>query len=190
MIIIDVIRLLDKLKKFNSMFPADIATPTQTMFSDYEASALTRCCHWFCHDCWRRHLTTIVRSSAAQTLQCPGHNCDVIVDDVTLMTLLPGNILSNFRIRLLRNTVKRSDNFHHCPHCSKTVEVSNRKFAKLLRKAVPLSCDCGARWCSRCKEEPHWPAACSEAEAYREELTKHSKIVYIFIILSRSFVPV
>jgi len=146
------------------------------LFSDYQATSLVHCGHWFCHDCWRRHLSTLTRSTATQPLQCPGHDCTVIVDDVTLMTMLPGKVLTQFQNRLFKNTIKRSENFHHCPQCNKTMEISNEKSAKMLKKAAPLSCQCGARWCSKCQEEPHWPAACSEAEAYRKEVAEHSEL--------------
>lgn len=131
---------------------------------------MLQCKHWFCHDCWRRHLTTATRGAATQPLECPGYGCCAVVDDATLMAFLPGDLISRYRTRHLKNTIKRSENFHICPQCANTVEVTNKQNPKSLKRAIPLSCSCGMRWCSHCKEEPHWPVSCSVAEVYRKEV--------------------
>ena len=91
------------------------------------------------------------------------------------MNLLSGDVLTLYQNRLLKRDVQRSKNFHQCPQCNKIVEATNTKHPKLLSKAVPLSCACGARWCSGCWEEPHWPASCADAAAYWKEVKELSK---------------
>ena len=144
-------------------------------FAGFRATALIQCKHWFCHDCWRKHLTTGTRGAAPHSLKCPGYECEAVIDNVTLMAFLPGSDVWKYQNRKLKNAIKRSENFHHCPQCSATVEVKNRIIPSALKHAVPLSCICGMRWCSHCKEEPHWPTSCSAAELYRKEMTSRSK---------------
>ena len=131
---------------------------------------MVKCSHWFCHDCWRQHLIISARGVTTQEIKCPGYDCDVMIDVVTMMSLLPGYIISQHQARLNIIAINRSNEFHICPKCGTTNKVTNSVSAKFLKKPTPLSCTCGTWWCSHCKEEPHWPASCSEAEFYRQEV--------------------
>lgn len=48
------------------------------------------CGHKFCTHCWGEYLTTkIMEEGLGQSISCAAHGCDIIVDDVTVMKLVP-----------------------------------------------------------------------------------------------------
>lgn len=47
------------------------------------------CGHRFCTSCWCEYLTTkILEEGLGQSIACAAHDCDILVDDVTVMTLV------------------------------------------------------------------------------------------------------
>lgn len=47
------------------------------------------CNHKFCKGCWRDYLTTkIMEDGLGQSITCAAHDCDIIVDDVTVTKLI------------------------------------------------------------------------------------------------------
>ena len=64
----------------------------QICLAVYPAAAMSglECGHRFCHNCWGEYLTTKVMSEGiGQTITCAAHLCDVLIDDVTVMRLIP-----------------------------------------------------------------------------------------------------
>ncbi len=49
-----------------------------------------KCGHKFCTACWGEYLTTkIMEEGLGQSIACAAHGCDILVDDVTVMNLVP-----------------------------------------------------------------------------------------------------
>lgn len=47
------------------------------------------CGHRFCTSCWTEYLTTkITEEGLGQSIACAAHDCDILVDDVTVMRLV------------------------------------------------------------------------------------------------------
>lgn len=54
------------------------------------------CGHFYCKSCWTEYLSTkIMDEGASQSIECPGSNCDILVDDQTVM-----NLVKDSRIKL------------------------------------------------------------------------------------------
>lgn len=48
------------------------------------------CGHRFCNSCWTEYLTIKIMSEGiGQTISCAAHNCDILIDDSTIMKLVP-----------------------------------------------------------------------------------------------------
>lgn len=48
------------------------------------------CGHRFCNPCWTEYLTMKIMSEGiGQTISCAAHNCDILIDDTTVMKLVP-----------------------------------------------------------------------------------------------------
>uniref|UniRef100_A0A8K9X5X6 RBR-type E3 ubiquitin transferase n=1 Tax=Oncorhynchus mykiss TaxID=8022 RepID=A0A8K9X5X6_ONCMY len=65
--------------------------PCQICYLNYPNSYFTglECGHKFCLQCWGDYLTTkIIEEGMGQTISCPAHSCDILVDDNTVMRLI------------------------------------------------------------------------------------------------------
>uniref|UniRef100_A0A8C5ASN4 RBR-type E3 ubiquitin transferase n=1 Tax=Gadus morhua TaxID=8049 RepID=A0A8C5ASN4_GADMO len=65
--------------------------PCQICYLNYPNSYFTglECGHKFCMQCWGDYLTTkIIEEGMGQTISCPAHSCDILVDDNTVMRLI------------------------------------------------------------------------------------------------------
>jgi len=64
----------------------------QICLSTFVSSMMTglECGHRFCHGCWAEYLTTKVMSEGiGQTISCAAHNCETLIDDATVVKLVP-----------------------------------------------------------------------------------------------------
>ena len=130
-------------------------------------TSLRGCGHKFCDDCWRAHLKTQIQLGRTD-LRCPGPDCTVAVDDVTLMSLVPS--------WYGRHLTKRLDTFLEidpkwkwCPadQCNLVVKATIPQSPSSVSdecedgpQPVPVACVCGSMWCFKCQEDAHWPATC------------------------------
>lgn len=47
------------------------------------------CAHRFCTACWSKYLTfKIMEEGVSDTISCAAHQCDILVDDATVMRLV------------------------------------------------------------------------------------------------------
>jgi ariadne-1 len=48
-----------------------------------------QCGHRFCTKCWAEYLTTkITQEGMGESISCAAHNCEILVDDATVMRLI------------------------------------------------------------------------------------------------------
>ncbi|XP_019624458.1 PREDICTED: uncharacterized protein LOC109470113 isoform X1 [Branchiostoma belcheri] len=132
------------------------------------AFALQGCLHWFCRECWENHVATKVRQGSTD-ITCPECECSEVVDDTTLMLLLPGRLYHQYQ-RRVRNVAVDSDNSLHWCRDSKCGRVVSVTFTGEVADPVPVRCECGSMWCTSCGAEPHWPATCQQAQEHLQEI--------------------
>ncbi|TSM20293.1 E3 ubiquitin-protein ligase arih1l [Bagarius yarrelli] len=106
----------------------------QICYLNYPTSYFTglECGHKFCMQCWGDYLTTkIIEEGMGQTISCPAHNCDILVDDNTVILL----------------------KWCPAPDCHHVVKVQ-------YPDAKPVRCKCGRQFCFNCGENWHDPVKC------------------------------
>ncbi|XP_070957127.1 uncharacterized protein [Macaca nemestrina] len=84
--------------------------PCQICCLNYPNSYFTglECGHKFCMQCWSEYLTTkIMEDGMGQTISCPAHGCDILVDDNTVM-YFDGNLEKLFAECHVINPSKKS----------------------------------------------------------------------------------
>ncbi|BFZ09292.1 hypothetical protein BsWGS_12331 [Bradybaena similaris] len=131
---------------------------------DAESMSWTRlvgCHHVFCDDCWRSYFLSGPKKGHA-ILACPGSNCDVIVDVVTLLSLLH---VTEVRQMLVDHS-SSGEKLCPGPNCGRIVRHIESQGSKF-----DLFCFCGHGFCFLCLSEPHWPCDCKQAGKYLEELS-------------------
>lgn len=128
-------------------------------FSLFPPSMMTglECGHRFCKPCWGEYLTTkIMEEGVGQSIACAAHGCDILVDDVRVMDLVPDSRVKVKYQHLITNSfVECNRLLRWCPSadCTYAVKVS-------YVDARPVVCKCGHTFCFDCGENWHDPVQC------------------------------
>ena len=132
--------------------------------------------HWFCNDCWKSYLSAEIHQGKT-AISCPSYNCDTPVDDVTIMSLLPGSFPKFERMRQ-EKALEMDAKWKWCPgnKCNLVV-MATASGATAESVPIPVHCDCGLNWCFACQEEPHWPATCARAAFFRSQTESYEKVL-------------
>ena len=63
------------------------------------------CGHRACNSCWTKYLTRkILSDGMGQTISCPAHECDIQIDDVTVMNFVTDLEVRNKYLHLITNS--------------------------------------------------------------------------------------
>ncbi|KAG1680888.1 E3 ubiquitin-protein ligase arih1l [Nymphon striatum] len=115
------------------------------------------CGHLFCISCWTEYLTTkIIEEGMGQTITCAAHNCDILVDDQTVMRLITDTKVKLKYQHLITNSfVECNRLLKWCPSpsCNNVVKVQHAEIR-------PIKCTCGHVFCFICSENWHDPVRC------------------------------
>lgn len=147
-------------------------------------SSLNACGHKFCDDCWRAHIRTQIQLGHTD-LRCPGHECTRVVDDVTLMLLLP-SWYGRYRTNSHNKCLEINPEWKWCPadKCQLVVKATASRDPLVAYDRhvgsihpVPVVCVCGTMWCFKCQEDAHWPATCEEALVFRKNTKGYAEML-------------
>ncbi|XP_055572805.1 E3 ubiquitin-protein ligase ARIH1 isoform X2 [Falco biarmicus] len=133
--------------------------PCQICYLNYPNSYFTglECGHKFCMQCWSEYLTTkIMEEGMGQTISCPAHGCDILVDDNTVMRLITDSKVKLKYQHLITNSFvecNRLLKWCPAPDCHHVVKVQ-------YPDAKPVRCKCGRQFCFNCGENWHDPVKC------------------------------
>lgn len=87
------------------------------------------CGHRFCYQCWNEYLTTkIMEEGVGQTIACAAHNCQILVDDQTVMRLLKdARVKLKYQHLITNSFVECNRLLRWCPspECNYAIKVSN-----------------------------------------------------------------
>ena len=89
------------------------------------------CGHLYCTSCWTEYLTTkIMDEGASQMIECPG-NCNIVVNDQTVMTLISDpRVKLKYQHLITNSFVQCNRLLRWCPslYCSNAVKVQVLNF--------------------------------------------------------------
>ena len=115
------------------------------------------CGHKFCTDCWTDYLTSkIVEDGMGQTISCAAFDCDILVDDDTVMKLVTDpRVRLKYQQLITNSFVECNKLLRWCPapDCGHVVKVA-------YSDAKPVTCVCGHVFCFACGENWHDPVKC------------------------------
>lgn len=116
------------------------------------------CGHRFCTDCWNEYLTTkIMDEGNVESIKCAAFNCEIIVDDLTIMKLVKDpRIKTKYQHFMTNNFVSCNSLMRWCitPNCNNVIRVDYSDF-------MPVTCSCGTTFCFLCSQNWHDPVQCT-----------------------------
>ncbi|XP_005091435.1 uncharacterized protein LOC101863874 [Aplysia californica] len=132
-------------------------------------TALTKCGHVFCNNCWKTHIRTRLTDGAVKIL-CPGYDCDVTVGPVTLLSLVHVSEVAQLLQRQKEDEVETSEDSKWCPNpiCGRVIKTEAKAITPDM--SYDVRCACGFRVCFACLGSAHWPAHCEQADEYTGRL--------------------
>eukprot|EP00122_Pirum_gemmata_P005883 Pgem_evm1s5371 len=115
------------------------------------------CKHTFCNDCWNGYLEAkIMEEGAAQSIECPEGDCNILVDEYTVTQLLQSEkVKKKYELLTAKFFVSGNKRIRWCPapDCDNASEV-------VVVEAKPVTCTCGHVYCFNCGEDDHRPLTC------------------------------
>lgn len=125
-------------------------------YPDKDMASL-ECMHKFCKECWREYLKTkIIDEGMGLTIACAAHKCDILVDDITVMSLVDNPMVKAKYQTLITNTFVECNRLMRwcpAPDCSNVVKA-------VFFDAQPVQCICEHLFCFGCGENWHDPVRC------------------------------
>ncbi|XP_005089036.1 uncharacterized protein LOC101852365 [Aplysia californica] len=132
-------------------------------------TALTKCGHVFCNDCWKTHIRTRMADGVVK-IMCPGYDCDVTVGQVTLLSLVHVSEVAQLLQRQKEDEVETSEDSKWCPNptCGRVIKMEAKAITPDM--SYDVTCACGLSVCFSCLGPAHWPAHCEQAGEYTGRL--------------------
>jgi len=150
--------VLAKSSKKDSRIPN--VEECEICLSTFVSSMMTglECGHRFCHGCWAEYLTTKVMSEGiGQTISCAAHNCETLIDDATVVKLVPdAKVRQKYQHLITNSFVECHRLLRWCPSpdCSSVIRVQHVE-------SRPVTCRCNHTFCFACGNNWHEPVRCN-----------------------------
>ncbi|KAJ5168016.1 uncharacterized protein N7482_003610 [Penicillium canariense] len=143
---------------------------------DLETYAM-RCGHRFCVNCYRHYLEQKIKEEGeAARIECPGENCNRIVDSKSLDLLVTDDLKERYRTLLTRTYVDDKDNLRWCPAPECVYAVDCPVKPRDLRRVVPtVRCFCKHEFCFGCTLNDHQPTPCTLVKMWLQKCEDDSE---------------
>uniref|UniRef100_A0A2C9L232 RBR-type E3 ubiquitin transferase n=1 Tax=Biomphalaria glabrata TaxID=6526 RepID=A0A2C9L232_BIOGL len=137
--------------------------------------ALTLCSHWFCEECWKAKVLIQLRNGLRpREVPCPEKGCLSRLDPVTMLCVLNVEDIRRMKQISLQNYLTTQKRVKICPNSSCHRLLWTRPRDMSSKTPVIVTCDCSTQICFDCQLQPHWPAPCSIAKRYHQELSSNN----------------
>eukprot|EP01129_Flabellula_baltica_P013969 TRINITY_DN6595_c0_g1_i1.p1 TRINITY_DN6595_c0_g1~~TRINITY_DN6595_c0_g1_i1.p1 ORF type:complete len:672 (-),score=129.74 TRINITY_DN6595_c0_g1_i1:2-1984(-) len=129
-------------------------------------TALDKCHHYFCNDCWGDNLNIQIREGRTVDITCMHQGCTELVPDYIVRDLVDADLWKRYSTFLSKNFVEGSNDVRWCPAagCERALYdpiVEGENFVGV--------CECGQKFCWKCGKEYHTPATCEQFELWQEK---------------------
>lgn len=130
------------------------------------------CGHAFCHNCWMMYLSTkIMEEGQSGRITCAAHDCNMLVDDQTVMPLVTDPKVRRRYQQLITNSyVECNKQMRWCPkpECGHAIKVAYPEFQ-------PVRCECGTIFCFLCGDNWHEPVKCDLIRKWKKKCDDDSE---------------
>ncbi|CAF3679555.1 unnamed protein product [Adineta steineri] len=122
------------------------------------------CNHTFCNDCWKTYITNqILHEGHSQTIVCPYSECDILVDDETILKFLNDNeFAKNMYTKMILNSyVDNNPRVRWCPGKDCNHIINATSLTSSYNYAQLITCNnCQTIFCFQCTQPWHDPIKC------------------------------
>lgn len=138
--------------------PLNLTNECQVCFTVAKPSGMTKlsCGHLYCTPCLDDYLTTKITTEGVDSILCAADNCNILIEDDTVMNLLKENtVIAKYLRLILKSYVESNKLLRWCPasDCNHVIKVKSLE-TKLLK------CQCNYTFCFCCGETYDDPTKC------------------------------
>mmetsp|Transcript_2583 Transcript_2583/g.3958 ORF Transcript_2583/g.3958 Transcript_2583/m.3958 type:complete len:910 (-) Transcript_2583:84-2813(-) len=157
-----------------SASPADLECPVCDETLPADSFLQAGCGHFFCKECWARHLQNAVTTQGSGSIHTTCMSCKrpVPLDLIITHKLLGDEQLKKLVSRLIDHYLIHSDDdYQMCPQPASVCPVYAVK-CQIINKDE-IRCKCNAKWCYQCRTkhpdrtESHFPLSCDNYDRWR-----------------------
>ena len=122
------------------------------------------CKHMFCNNCWKNYIhNQIINEGLAQTIVCPDSQCEILIDDDTILKFLENNHFTKhiYEKIILNSYVDNNPRARWCPgkNCGYIIHATSLTSA--YNYAQLITCNhCQILFCFQCTQPWHDPIKC------------------------------
>jgi ariadne-1 len=134
-------------------------------YSDNEKEMFNlECKHTFCNNCWKNHIINqIINEGLSQTIVCPDFQCEILIDDETIIKFLDNNefVKHIYNKIILNSYVANNPRVRWCPgkNCGHIINATSLTSA--YNYAQLITCNyCQTSFCFQCVQPWHDPIKC------------------------------
>ncbi len=140
--------------------PVDPVTDCKICYAPFEEVDGTTsflCGHQFCEFCCGRYFQAKVKNDGeGNRIKCPDPDCKMLIEDATVLKLIPENVRHQFEVLITRTFVSSNPFLRYCQALGCEFAIKANKLEPLL-----VVCKCGFESCLQCGEIWHDSIACA-----------------------------
>eukprot|EP00039_Didymoeca_costata_P019468 m.337641 g.337641 ORF g.337641 m.337641 type:complete len:517 (+) comp18191_c0_seq1:388-1938(+) len=175
-------------KEARCVDPTTLAVPKMDLGSEAECeicmvdiprSELTgvSCGHEFCKECWIGYLSEKVNVQGQSTIACPAHECDILMDELTVTRLCVNEeeLMKRYNFLASKAFVEGNKEIKWCPKpgCEFAIKISSG--GGTGPAGCPVVCKCGHSFCFQCQNKAHVPVSCEMLKAWLKKCQDDSE---------------
>jgi len=136
------------------------------------------CGHMVCTECFREYVVHKIDDEGPAVLRarCPGVSCPLVLTPELVLAVAPQDKSGKFLAYWDQSYVDDNPHFEWCPgpSCGRVLRLLQPPDA-LVPGAVAVACNCGQRFCFRCRQDDHSPASCEQLSKWLEKCKDDSE---------------
>lgn len=134
------------------------------------------CGHAFCNDCWFEYVKEKIEQGQS-TIPCPALDCEILVDELTVTTLLDSHddLMKRYNFLASKAFVEESKDMKWCPAPGCEYAVRLTAGSAFGSAGCPVLCKCGHSFCFLCQNNAHLPVSCDMLAAWLKKCQDDSE---------------
>ena len=132
------------------------------------------CGHNYCQDCWKERIKTMLDQVGPEIINtnCMEKGCNCRVNYKLIEEIGDPLLLKRFMYFIAKDFITHKKSYVFCPvdTCGRAIH-----YFDITGEEVPITCNCGQKFCFKCGREMHKPVNCEQFMEWNDLMTNDSE---------------